>query len=73
MGATRPPIACGQAAGAVLTVQVLVGVHEQDFQGRREPVNRLLNRAIIKQCPTEIQGLLTRPGLPPSFGECVLP
>ena len=39
----------------------------QDTYGRREPVNRLLNRAILKPCPAEIKHLISQ-DLPPSFG-----
>lgn len=33
----------------------------------RQPVNRLLNRAVPNQCPLEIKNLLTQSVLPPSF------
>jgi hypothetical protein len=37
------------------------------LQGRSEPASRLLNRAVLRQCPSEIERLLARPGLPPSL------
>ena len=37
------------------------------LQGRGEPVSRLLNRAVLRQCPSEMERLLTRPDLPPSL------
>jgi hypothetical protein len=46
---------------------------KQELHGRSELINRLLNRALVKQCPPELERLLSKPNLPRAFGAAPLP
>ena len=58
-------IACSHRADA--------RARKQELHGRSELINRLLNRALVKQCPPELERLLSKPNLPRAFGAAPLP
>ena len=75
MGVAQPAAAlAGDGAPVpVFSAPLPARVGTQELHGRSELINRLLNRALVKQCPPELERLLSKPNLPRAFGAAPLP